>query len=1133
VAELYRFFDSVDGEDERFYTADEFAEYFRQVISSGILNGGNNLQVICSGTDMNISILPGYAWLEGYLYKIDTEPLVLTLDAAHSELDRIDRVVIRLDKRLEHRYIRAFILKGTPAENPIPSDITRDENTYELSLAQVRVIGGRSLVAQSEITDERLNTQVCGLANSLVTADTTDIFNQFNDYLNSYKTEKDSEYNAWVAGIQNTWDTWFAGQQAEGFLTGADKGAPGGVASLDGQGNVPLQQLGNIDITNIKKKFDSVEEGLLKNDLVEIKDGLIKRVDFGNPFTKLDDNSDRYKEGSMISENYSHNLLIEALSEDTFMVHYLQFQNNLPAVRIGKWIPGEVSPNNIEWGNALTYHTSAVTRQQLIKLLNGDAILIALVGGVTTVYYLDINVADKTVSIGYSQSLNNGTNSNYAESAFIESNRILVVYTDTPNNAYVCGQVINIDTVNKKFTIGGKYTLVTDTSTHPQVALNNDGNGVLAWRNSSNQLKAVPVTISEDVINNGTSYTVQTTAITHSIGSFYHNGFYHFVSEISSKPALSFHVLSISGNNIVVDNIKDTKPVARFQSSFLGEKDYCLRKYGDQVCIIMYYTSSYNYKSELLACYNASNLGLNFVSPIGTRSGYSNRKSACLSILDDNVFIISCFEGYATLQLYRTKVKNSGQFNIFNFMGLLASMNEYGRIVKLSDDRIAILMIGAREDNTLDNDYYSIFFYEYNDGVWQMVASHEFKTDNQSTNTYATSIDERSIVVVFDGYRNVYPTGYKRHLYFIRLNQDHSVYLNQNTNYTLPDDKMFSNGSLFKTTDNSLLFVYSKSGEAPINQKIYIQNITITNLDKTNPTIAYGGESSRQLMTPGANYIYHLAANKINDSTIVVIGNWYNTVSKVNEIRWLTLNITGTSAHFGNTGPIMNNLDFISPSGGSDFFVLPIGNGRFIFVCRADILWGSYSLIAGLGVVSDKSLHVEIKSLIHLWVNGVAYYPSGIYYKEGLVYINITTGTDTVAVAVSVANDRLRLQWGNYVPTMPFPSNSIQKHCYNEPLEIGGKLLLPIIVNGTSNQYNTYGFLELERQPTDLKNILGLYRGGGEVAFSGYVDGFEGLIPGKDYYLEPEDLSITDKESIFKVGKALSETELLLCMEVL
>jgi len=87
----YRFFDSIDGEDERYYTADEFAEYFRQLISSGIFNGGENLQVTCGGTDMSVQINEGYAWLEGYLYKIDTEPLKLTLDAADPALDRIDK----------------------------------------------------------------------------------------------------------------------------------------------------------------------------------------------------------------------------------------------------------------------------------------------------------------------------------------------------------------------------------------------------------------------------------------------------------------------------------------------------------------------------------------------------------------------------------------------------------------------------------------------------------------------------------------------------------------------------------------------------------------------------------------------------------------------------------------------------------------------------------------------------------------------------------------------------------------------------------------------------------------------------------------------------------------------------------
>ena len=77
MAERFRFFDSIDGEDEREYTADELAEYFRQFIRNGIFSGGENLKVETNEQDMKVFINPGYAWIEGYLYKIDTEPLVM------------------------------------------------------------------------------------------------------------------------------------------------------------------------------------------------------------------------------------------------------------------------------------------------------------------------------------------------------------------------------------------------------------------------------------------------------------------------------------------------------------------------------------------------------------------------------------------------------------------------------------------------------------------------------------------------------------------------------------------------------------------------------------------------------------------------------------------------------------------------------------------------------------------------------------------------------------------------------------------------------------------------------------------------------------------------------------------------
>jgi hypothetical protein len=256
MAEKYMFFDSIDGEDERFYTADEFAEYFRQFIRNGIFTGGDNLKVGAKGQDMKVFIKPGYAWLEGYLYKIDIEPLTLEHDIADAELNRIDRIVIRLDKSLEKRYVKAFVLKGEAAEIPTAPDITRNENIYEMGLAQVEIIGGKSFIENYQITDERLNSEVCGIVTHLFEqVDTTAIYQEWINYLNAKKIEgddrllswqdylmrkeievnqavtdfifflqdaEDGDITRWLEDfkllIQVEWQQWFDEQQTEGFM---------------------------------------------------------------------------------------------------------------------------------------------------------------------------------------------------------------------------------------------------------------------------------------------------------------------------------------------------------------------------------------------------------------------------------------------------------------------------------------------------------------------------------------------------------------------------------------------------------------------------------------------------------------------------------------------------------------------------------------------------------------------------------------------------------------------------------------------------------------------------------------------------------------------------------------------------
>ena len=216
MSEEYRFFDSIDGEDERFYTADEFAEYFRQFIRNGIFNGGENLKVVTDEKDMKISIKHGYAWIEGYLYKIAGEDLILEHGIADPSLNRIDRVVIRLDKTLENRYVKAFILEGTPESTPKAPSLTRNDNVYEISLAQVEIIAGKSFIESYQITDERLDNTVCGITTHLFEqVDTTDIFNEWQKYLIHKRNESDVSYEEFVTAYQNIWNSWIENKISE------------------------------------------------------------------------------------------------------------------------------------------------------------------------------------------------------------------------------------------------------------------------------------------------------------------------------------------------------------------------------------------------------------------------------------------------------------------------------------------------------------------------------------------------------------------------------------------------------------------------------------------------------------------------------------------------------------------------------------------------------------------------------------------------------------------------------------------------------------------------------------------------------------------------------------------------------
>lgn len=159
MAEEYSFFNSVNGDRE--YEADEFAKYFRQILTSGLFyEKGSPALKISQVSGLKTKVEPGSAMLEGYFYR-NTSDLELIHPAADATNPRIDRVVIRLDRSVASRYVKAFIKKGTPAPTPTPPALQRDSIIYEISLAQVRINAGAASI--SSITDERFDYSVAGV----------------------------------------------------------------------------------------------------------------------------------------------------------------------------------------------------------------------------------------------------------------------------------------------------------------------------------------------------------------------------------------------------------------------------------------------------------------------------------------------------------------------------------------------------------------------------------------------------------------------------------------------------------------------------------------------------------------------------------------------------------------------------------------------------------------------------------------------------------------------------------------------------------------------------------------------------------------------------------------------------------
>lgn len=201
MAEKSGFFNSYRG-DRRYYVS-FLAEYFASFVGNGVFWGGNFLKVEPYGGNMDVQMLEGKAWINGYYYNNADAPITITVPPSDLTMPRIDAIVLRLDLREESRAIYVANKQGVASATPTVPDLQRDEAIWELKLAEVRVNANVTQIYAANITDFRLNSDACGIVTNFVPNDFTydSIFNQYQSQLElrmaEWDTTKEQQKTDW------------------------------------------------------------------------------------------------------------------------------------------------------------------------------------------------------------------------------------------------------------------------------------------------------------------------------------------------------------------------------------------------------------------------------------------------------------------------------------------------------------------------------------------------------------------------------------------------------------------------------------------------------------------------------------------------------------------------------------------------------------------------------------------------------------------------------------------------------------------------------------------------------------------------------------------------------------------------
>lgn len=235
-----------------------FREFWRKYFTDGVFNEpADNFKVTpVSGTTVSVKL--GECHIRGVTAAPDDEREVeFTLDGGSAASQRVDRFVLRADFEGERSVYVAVRKDWKSADR-----LTRNSNIWELAIADVLIRANARDIYQADITDLRLNTDLCGVVTEPVKRANTQAF--FDAIEAEHKRVK-SEWDAQREAQQSNWLTQMDSQAER--LDGLDASLRAWYADI----RADITKLQNFDFDNIGFLAGCVRETVFSGDRITEK----------------------------------------------------------------------------------------------------------------------------------------------------------------------------------------------------------------------------------------------------------------------------------------------------------------------------------------------------------------------------------------------------------------------------------------------------------------------------------------------------------------------------------------------------------------------------------------------------------------------------------------------------------------------------------------------------------------------------------------------------------------------------------------------------------------------------------------------------------------------------------------------